>query len=200
MSKENFLKNIAETGYNVGFGAKKHFATYDIVLKAPGLISFISFAFGIYALIFDAPNIKAISATFIILGVSGLYINRYEARRDEYANNGRELTDLYNDLKRLYYEAASDQPITQQNRDELIRIERKYTEISCPHQMLFSNWYAHYKFYWEQQINWVDEQLKFRFLRDKVPLSFSIFIVSSIVILLLNLTNFYRYICGISLP
>ena len=35
MDKNTLLKMIAETGYNVGFGAKKHFATYDIVEKAP---------------------------------------------------------------------------------------------------------------------------------------------------------------------
>ena len=31
MDKDDLLKHIAETGYNVGFGAKLHFATYDIV-------------------------------------------------------------------------------------------------------------------------------------------------------------------------
>ncbi|MDD2815100.1 MAG: hypothetical protein PHP00_05095 [Thiotrichaceae bacterium] len=52
MTKEDLLiKSIADTGYNVGFGAKKHFATYDIVEKMPGFINFISIVFGIYALI-----------------------------------------------------------------------------------------------------------------------------------------------------
>ncbi|MEC6126925.1 MULTISPECIES: hypothetical protein [Acinetobacter] len=48
-------------------------------------------------------------------------------------------------------------------------------------QILFSNWYAHYKFFWEHQISWMDEQLKFRFIRDKIPLSL-IFILSVFVI------------------
>jgi len=174
MSKEKFLINLAETAYNTGFGAKKHFATYDIALKAPGLISFTSFSFGIFALIFDNLNIKAISATFLILGVSGIYITLYESRRDEYADNGKKLTDLFNDLKRLYYAASAEPSITESHRDELQRIDKAYTEIGCPHQMIFSNWYAHYKFFWEQQIGWVDEQLKFRFFRDKIPLSLSL--------------------------
>lgn len=198
MNKEKFQRNIAETAYNVGFGAKKHFATYDIILKAPGLISFTSFAFGVYALIYDDLNIKAISATFIILGVSGLYIALNEPRRDQYAESGKELTNLFNDLKRLYYEVSGDQPITQKHRDELTRIEKIYTEISCPHQMLFSNWYAHYKFFWEQQTQWINEQLNFRLLRDKIPLSFSFVIVIVASSILFNLAPIYGFICGTS--
>lgn len=196
MSKEGFLRNIAETAYNVGFGAKKHFATYDITLKAPGLIGFISFAFGVFALIYDDLNIKAISATFLVLGISGIYISRYESGRDEYANNGKQLTDLFNDLKRLYYRLSGDEPLTQEHRDELARIERAYTEVSCPHQMIFSNWYAHYKFFWEQQIGWIDEQLHFKFLRDKIPLSLSIFIGFVVVLTLFNYTKAIGFLCG----
>ena len=51
MNKSNLLMSIAETGYNVGFGAKKHFATYDIVQKAPGWIAFVSFVVGVSALV-----------------------------------------------------------------------------------------------------------------------------------------------------
>jgi len=36
MKKDLFLKEVAESGYNIGYAAKKHFATYDIVEKAPG--------------------------------------------------------------------------------------------------------------------------------------------------------------------
>ena len=60
MNRSDFLKCIAETGYNVGFGAKKHFATYDLVEKSPGWISFISIAFGIYSLAF-----KELSTSFL---------------------------------------------------------------------------------------------------------------------------------------
>jgi hypothetical protein len=40
------------------------------------------------------------------------------------------------------------------------------------HKHIFlSDWYAHYKIFWQAQIDWVDEQLHFRFWRDKVPLT-----------------------------
>ncbi len=196
MKKEKFLRNIAETAYNVGFGAKKHFATYDISLKAPGLISFTSFAFGIFALIFNDLNIKAISATFLVLGISGIYISMYESRRAEYAHNGKVLTDLFNDLKRLYYEASESGSISEEFKDELKRIDKEYTNISCPHQMIFSNWYAHYKFFWEQQIDWIDEQLKFSFLRDRIPLSFSLTLMTSVVVMLLYSSPLTKYLCA----
>ena len=42
MRQEDLLNQIAETAYNVGFGAKKHFATYDMIEKLPGIINFIA--------------------------------------------------------------------------------------------------------------------------------------------------------------
>ncbi len=42
MTKDDLLKDIAETGYNVGFGAKRHFATYNITQKIPSVIGFVS--------------------------------------------------------------------------------------------------------------------------------------------------------------
>ena len=37
MDKNDLLKQIAEASYNIGYGAKKHFATYDIVEKVPNI-------------------------------------------------------------------------------------------------------------------------------------------------------------------
>lgn len=50
MNNDDLLRHIAETAYNVGYGAKMHFSTYDIVDKTPGLISFFSMAFGVFSL------------------------------------------------------------------------------------------------------------------------------------------------------
>ncbi|WP_110076967.1 MULTISPECIES: SLATT domain-containing protein [Pseudidiomarina] len=107
MKKDELLKAIAETGYNVGFGAKKHFSTYDIVEKTPGFISFFSMAFGIYALAFDGLSTKFLSASFIILGIVGLYISLYDSNKLEYEISGIALTKLYNKLGNLYRKAKS---------------------------------------------------------------------------------------------
>ena len=57
MDKGALLKELATNGYNVGFGAKKHFATYDIVEKIPVTISVITFMVGLGQLAYpDAPT------------------------------------------------------------------------------------------------------------------------------------------------
>lgn len=41
MTKGNLLKLIAKSGYEIGYGAKKHLATYDMVEKSlVGLVLF----------------------------------------------------------------------------------------------------------------------------------------------------------------
>nr|WP_157902633.1 hypothetical protein [Escherichia coli] len=51
MTQSEMLKLIARHGYNVGFGAKKNFATYDLICKASGWISFISLAVGVLVML-----------------------------------------------------------------------------------------------------------------------------------------------------
>ena len=97
MNKRDLLRSIADKGYDVGFGAKKHYATFDIVEKAPGLISFIAMAFGVFSLVVDGLSTELTSAIFIVLGVVGLYIGFYDHQKQDYASSGTELTKLYND-------------------------------------------------------------------------------------------------------
>lgn len=183
MNRTDFLKCIAETGYNVGFGAKKHFATYDLVEKSPGWISFISIAFGIYSLAFKELSTSFLSASFTVLGVVGLYVSMYDAKKSDYEKAGVELTKIYNQLRALYYSVQSknDSDDLTSLISEYQRLESQYYSIGLSKQILFSDWYAHYKFFWQHQIEWVDKQKKFSFFRDKVPLSFYMFLVVLIV-------------------
>lgn len=186
MKRDDLLKCIAETGYNVGFGAKKHFATYDLVEKSPGWISFISIAFGIYSLAFKELSTSFLSASFTVLGVVGLYVNMYDAKKSDYEKAGVELTKIYNQLRALYYsvQSKSDSDDLTNLISEYQRLESQYYSIGLSKQILFSDWYAHYKFFWQHQIEWVDEQKKFSFFRDKVPLSFYMFLVVLIVMII----------------
>ncbi|HAV5442517.1 SLATT domain-containing protein [Acinetobacter baumannii] len=183
MNRADLLKCIADTGYNVGFGAKKHFATYDLVEKSPGWISFLSIAFGIYSLAFKELSTNFLSASFTVLGVVGLYISMYDAKKSEYEMAGVELTKIYNQLRTLYYSVQS-----KSDSDDLLlligeyrQLENQYCSVGLSKQILFSDWYAHYKFFWQHQIDWVHQQKKFKFFRDKVPLSFYIFLVALIL-------------------
>ncbi len=179
MEKDDLLKQIADAAYNVGFGAKKHFATYDVVEKAPGIITFSSMGIGIFGLVIDILSTKFLSAAFLVLGIVGLYIERYIEDKDNYAKIGTDLTQLFNQLKTLYYRVkASNADDLNQNEEELKRVLDCYYKSSLHKQILFSDWYAHYKFFWQHQIEWIDEQKHFRFWRDKIPLSLTLFFLT----------------------
>jgi hypothetical protein len=176
MEKNTLMKVIAESGYNVGFGAKKHFATYDIVEKAPGWIGLISIAVGIFALVFDQLAGKGISATLAVMGVAGIYISLYSDQKDDYNRIGGELTQSFNNLKTLYYQVKTSQK--NDFTDELTRlkeIESDFYKKNLSKQIFLSDWYAHYKFFWQHQIEWIEEGRGFSFWRDKIPLSAYLF-------------------------
>ncbi len=173
MSQVSLLKIIAETGYNVGFGGRKHWATYDIVEKIPGLIGFIGTAIGIFSLVYDSLSAKNVSAALAVLGVIGIYISVYDSKKTDYEKSAVEITKIFNGLRDLYREVEALAP----NADfslywaRLAAFESQYYGASISKQILFSDWYAHYKFFWQYQIDWVAKQKNFSFWRDKVPLT-----------------------------
>ncbi|MCG8394483.1 MAG: SLATT domain-containing protein [Pseudomonadales bacterium] len=201
MKKDELLKAIAETGYNVGFGAKKHFATYDIVQKTPGFISFFSMAFGIYALAFDGLSTKFLSASFIILGIVGLYISLYDSNKSEYEKSGIALTKLYNEIGTLYRKAksADENEITELGK-QLSALQDEHYSLCQSKQIMFSDWYAHYKFFWQHQIDWVNEQKQFRFFRDKIPLTLSVFVIGTFLGISIWSLELGKLVCKIVSP
>ena len=180
MTKEDLLKQIAESAYNIGFGAKKSFATFDIVDKIPGILNFCVLAIGILALVIDELNIKIVSASLIIFGVIGIYISKYDDKKDEYATSGSKITEMFNELKSLYHlvKAKSDDTNFDEDISKMKEIEDKFYSITIPKQILFSDWYAHYKFFWQwaTHIKWLESELKLTFWENKIPLSFIVFI------------------------
>ena len=185
MDKQSLLRLISESGYNVGFGAKKHFATYDIVEKGPGWIGFISIAIGILALVFDQLAGKEVSATLAIVGIAGLYISFYTDKKDCYSEVGNDLTLIFNELKSLYYEVKSSTKTDfSEEQQRLKSIEAPYYTKSLKKQIFLSDWYAHYKFFWQHQIDWISESRTFHFWRDKIPLSAYIFALILLIFLL----------------
>lgn len=194
MTKGDLLRSIAETGYNVGFGAKKHFATYDIVEKMPGWIGFFSTAFGIYALVFEQLSGKFLAASLSIIGICSFYISPYERDKSKHDKAGEKLTTIFNGLRDNYRSLKSyEGEDFSLFYDEFKRLENEYYGSNISKQILFSDWYAHYKFFWQHQIEWVDEQKHFSFFRDKIPLSFML--AFTIVVLFLLSFFVYCYTC-----
>ncbi|MFG0647244.1 SLATT domain-containing protein [Leclercia adecarboxylata] len=171
MTQSDMLKLIARHGYNVGFGAKKNFATYDLICKASGWISFISLAVGVFALFIPELATNVISAILIIFGVATMYIQFYDSEKQSYETAGIEQTKIFNELEVIYRNVKSDAnfdyPHTQQSIDAIM--SRFYGTVISK-QIFGSNWYAHYKFYCEFEKAWVEEELNLT-LKDKIPLS-----------------------------
>lgn len=178
MQKESLLKVIAETAYNAGYGAKKHFATYDIIEKLPGWVAFLSGAAAILALFIPALEVKWVSATFIIISVGTGNILLYDRDKGKYAEVGTALTERFHELRVLYYEVRSqpDGVDLPAHTDRHSAIQANVLNSNVAKQIFLSDWYAHYKFFWQQQTDWLDEQLQFTLLRDKLPLSFTVLI------------------------
>ena len=129
---------------------------------------------------------------FLVLGIAGLYIERYNETKEEFMKKGEELTAIYYDLKVLYYKVkSSSSDLFEKEQYELNDISQRYYSNCLSKQILFSDWFAHYKFFWQNQIDWVDEQKHFKLWRDKLPLSFTVFIV----ILLLTASGYLICYC-----
>lgn len=183
MNKESLLQLIAEAGYNVGIGAKKHFASYDMIEKLPGLIGLLSILIGVLALIKPDLSTQDISAFVLILGVIGLYISQHSSGKERFSKTGSELTVIFDNLKVLYHKVKNKTvDDVEDELQELEVLQAEFNSQAIHNQLVLSDWYAHYKFFWQHQIEWVDEQKKFKFWRDKIPLSFSFSCLSALII------------------
>jgi hypothetical protein len=128
---------------------------------------------------------KFIGASIVVLGITGLYVSLYDSEKRAYEESGIKLTQLYTRLRDLYRDVQSAPAESDFSSSEasLKAIEDEYYRTGSSKQILFSDWYAHYKFFWQHQIDWVDEQKKFRLLRDKLPLSFTVTVIALLIIL-----------------
>jgi hypothetical protein len=184
MTKEDFLKNIAIKGYDIGFGAKKNFASYDIINKLPSWTGFISLVVGIIQIAYVNISFnKELSILLILIGIAIIYMEVFKSKTREFEQEGVRLTIIFNQMKDLYLKVKSD------DNYEFGQYENEYNEYltdfysnTISKQVFISHWYAHFKFFYEMQIDWINEQLKFKFFKDKVPNSLKIFLLLIIII------------------
>ncbi|CND62401.1 MULTISPECIES: SLATT domain-containing protein [Yersinia] len=182
MNQSEMLKIIARRGYNVGFGAKKNFATYDIVSKAGGWISFISLCIGVFALFIPILATNVISAILIIFGVITMYVQFYDAEKGNYIKAGNEQTRIFEELEFLYRNVKSDANFDyEQTHLELTRLMTQFQQSAISKHIFCSNWYAHYKFYCEFEKEWVSTELSLTW-KDKIPFSLAFFIIMIIIV------------------
>lgn len=185
MNNELLIK-IAQKGYNVAYGANVNFATYDIVKKIPGYISFLSIAVGVLGLVYPTFAEKLVSVSILILGIASVYIERFTPCIENYSDRGIANTNQLNKLKNLYFEVKR-----MPDSADFSSIEVRYNEIedefnvgSQPCQIVFANWFAHFKMFCEKDMSWMDEQLHFRLWKDKIPKTAHVVIYFIILIII----------------
>lgn len=171
MDQQLALSLIAEKAYDVGYSAKLHFSTYDIVEKAPGWIGMISLVIGVLSLYIEALAAKHVSAVITVIGICSLYIAYYSDTKEQYFQAGNVLTELLDKLRILLVQCKSSGEFTPENEAEMDKITKDFRTACQRKHILFSSWLAHKKFFWDQQIDWIAEHRKFSFFRDKIPFS-----------------------------
>ncbi|MBP0611504.1 SLATT domain-containing protein [Chryseobacterium sp. cx-311] len=186
MDQTKFLNTIAQKGYDIGFGAKKNFASFDIINKLPTWVGFISLAIGIIQIAYEnIPLNKELSILLILVGIAIIYIEPFKNDTEKFEKEGVRLTRLFNRMRDLYYSVDND------NNYQYVNYENQYQTIlndfysnNISRQVFMSQWFAHYKFFYELQIDWVDIELKFKFFRDKVPnsLKTTVFIILLLIV------------------
>ena len=169
--KKDLLSKIARKGYDIAYGANLNLATYDIVKKFPCIIAFLSIVSGILGLKISIFAHEYVSVIMLILGIACIYVERFTFDIDSYAERGVINTNQLNQLKNLYYKVKGmdDGADFSEIEMKFIEIEQEFNKESNPNQILFSNWFAHFKLFCEKDITWMDEQLHFKLWKDKLP-------------------------------
>lgn len=171
MNKNDLLRTIAEKAYDVGYGAKRNFATYDIITKYPEYVSIFSFVLGFLGLVWECFTTIYMSVSLLIISFLSFVVSKFDGNPSRYNDEGVRETELFNQLKTLYMEVKGleENDDTIEYSNTLGRIEHDFYESTISNQIWFSNWYAHYKFFCEMNIAWIDKELHFKWWKDKVP-------------------------------
>lgn len=187
MNKDELLKLIATRGYNVYFGAKKHFATYDIIEKLPRAIALFGLLIGIWQLWKpDFLYSQLLSFLLIIFSVYSYTITQYDGEKANYDRAGQQLIQIYNQLHHLYLKVkSSSASVFLDEEAELKGLMDSYYATAISKQIFLAHTVAHFKFFGESQIGWMDDELKFTFWKDKVPkvYHFILWVVMTIVVI-----------------
>jgi len=196
MNRKVVLKKIAESGYNIGFGGKKHFVTYDLYRIFPRLIGIATIMVGIIQLTdlfedFVNPYASDIlSALLIIVGVLGLVIDLSSENKESYEVVGKKLLSYFNELRSMYNEVDGliDESNLSTYNDRIKQINDEADHLSMSKQAIGTHIITHLGFFYVMQSKWVVNELKLTW-KDKFPLlHWESFLLCGILFLLVVIT------------
>jgi len=178
MQKSQLLNSIAQAAYNIGFGAKKHFVTYDLHRCLPKITSFTVLAIGVLQLTSmykrmctgDLPDV--IGALLIIVGLLAFTIDITGKNIDNFNTSGKLLISKFNRLRNMYNEASSlddsDDNGLKALSEELEKIENEAQTVSISEQAIGTHIITNTLFFGSMQVKWIEKELKLDY-RDKFP-------------------------------
>src|SRR5699024_5513290 len=121
---DRLLNSIAIKGYDVVFGAKKHFETLDLVCKVHNVIALGNLITDIIQLGFDIPIFtnKVLSLFLIFIGIIAIFINQYGNRKNEFIEIGVKINKIYQELRNLYFKVQGTDSVNKEKIEELEQV------------------------------------------------------------------------------
>lgn len=153
------------------------------------MISIVTLTVGVIQLGFNIPefNNKIISVLLIFIALVAIFVNQYGNKKKKYVNAGIALNTIYQQLRTLYFKVEDteedDKARLQELEQRFDELTHQFSKTGVTHQIMFSDWYAHYKFFVQLETDWIEKQRPFKF-KDKIPLGLRwvIFIIIASII------------------
>lgn len=189
MSKQALRRRSAEIGYNLGFGAKRHFSTFDMVEDLPDYFGVLTTAIGVFFLKYPNADLSDfLSVVTIGVGLGIWHLNSYSKDKSRFIEVGKELNNLFNDTRGIFEKSQtcqeSEVPALETRLDE---INKRFQDISIHKQVFGSGVYAHYKLFYESQAEWFEKELGLTFWKDKFPASLKVLLLVAFVVAVISL-------------
>lgn len=176
--KAALLKSIAQSGYNIGFGAKKHFITFDLYRILPKFTSFFTLGIGVlqltdwYKKICGAESQELFSVFLIIIGLLAFTVDLVGKGHERYKLSGEELISKFNRLRNMYNQVKA-LPVSQSTDlqifwTELHTIEADARMVSIAEQAICTHIATNVLFFNSMQVDWLVKELNLG-IKDKFP-------------------------------
>src|SRR5690625_4391972 len=107
---------------------------------------------------FDIPIFtnKVLSLFLIFIGIIAIFINQYGNRKNEFIEIGVKINKIYQELRNLYFKVQGTDSVNKEKIEELEQVYNglihQFHDIGITQQIIFSDWYAHYKFFVQLEI------------------------------------------------
>lgn len=186
MKQDDFLKKIANEGYNVGMGCNKSYATFDFLEKFPTLFTITALIISLLQIANDNfPYAKEINMTLLIISICSIYLEKY--KKNDFFNSGMALTKIEKKIKDFYFELREnydEKEIKNYEKRLEILLDEAQQNIKFSHIIFITDIIAHYKLFFQKKNNseWFCNELGLKLFKDKVPENVKLLVLLMIIL------------------